>query len=127
MATNQPDVNRGTTTQSQVEAINTYIGAATDIHYFYTCFHDDAEECDCRKPAPGLILRAALDLELDVHRSFMVGDRWRDISAGQIAGCQTFFIDHGYSEKQPKLPFTKVYSLIEATKLILEYPDDQFS
>jgi len=119
VVTNQPDVARGITTRSQVDLINTYIGAITGIEYFYTCFHDDVDLCSCRKPAPGLIYQAALDLQLDVLKSFMLGDRWRDISAGQAAGCKSFFIDYSYPEKQPSLPFTRVSSLNEAAKLIV--------
>lgn len=119
VVTNQPDVARRVTSQAHVEAINTYIGSATNIEYFYSCFHDDANQCECRKPSPGLLLRAAKDLGLCIHKSFMVGDRWRDISAGQSAGCQTFFIDYSYPEQMPKMPFTKVSSLLEAVNLMV--------
>jgi D-glycero-D-manno-heptose 1,7-bisphosphate phosphatase len=119
VVTNQPDVARGVTSQSQVDAVNTYIGSITNIEYFYTCFHDDVDKCDCRKPAPGLIKRAAAELKLDVASSYLVGDRWRDIAASQAAGCKPFFIDYSYDEKQPILPFTKVSSLIEAVETII--------
>lgn len=117
--TNQPDVARGVMTQSQVEAINTHIGFVTDIKHFYTCFHDDADMCDCRKPAPGLIYRASHELDLSVSHSYLVGDRWRDISAGNAAGCQTLFIDYKYSERAPKMPFRRVFSLLEAVHFIV--------
>ena len=119
VVTNQPDVARGKTTQLQVEAINTHIRMATHIKYFYTCFHDDIDLCACRKPAPGLIYRASNELGISVKDSFMVGDRWRDIAAGQSAGCQTFFIDYSYSELQPKMPFRRVSSLLEAAQLMV--------
>jgi len=119
VVTNQPDVARGRVTQSQVEAINARIGAATKIEFFYTCFHDDADFCDCRKPSPGLIYRAVDDLDLVVKDSFMVGDRWRDIAAGQAAGCKNLFIDYSYLEKRPVGPFRRVSSLIEAAYLII--------
>jgi D-glycero-D-manno-heptose 1,7-bisphosphate phosphatase len=119
VVTNQPDVARGDTTQSQVEAINTYIGSVTNIKHFYTCFHDDADMCDCRKPLPGLILRASSELDLNIQESFMVGDRWRDVVAGQLAGCQSFFIDNLYLEKAPKMPYKKVSSLLDAVKTII--------
>ena len=67
----------------------------------YVCFHDDADGCHCRKPAPGLLLDAAHDLGLDVSHSFMVGDRWRDVEAGRRAGCRTVYIDRRYSERPP--------------------------
>lgn len=118
VVTNQPDVARGATTRSRVESINTYIGEATNIKHFYTCFHDDSDLCKCRKPQPGLLLRAAQELNLDIYQSFLVGDRWSDISAGQAAGCQTFFIDYSYPEDQPKMPFIRVKSLFEAVSQI---------
>lgn len=119
VVTNQPDVARGGMNHSQVEAINNYVGLITDIKNFYTCFHDDTDFCACRKPSPGLIYRASRELDLSLHESFMVGDRWRDVSAGQAAGCQTFFIDYSYAEKMPKLPYRKVSSLLEAVNLMV--------
>ena len=119
VVTNQPDVARGVTSKLDVEEINAFIGSATDIQYFYTCFHDDVNQCDCRKPSPGLLLQASKDLGLDTCKSFMVGDRWSDILAGQSAGCQTFFIDYSYPEQKPKEPFTQVSSLLEAAHLMV--------
>jgi D-glycero-D-manno-heptose 1,7-bisphosphate phosphatase len=118
--TNQPDVARGDTTQSQVQGINAYIGSATNIKHFYTCFHDDADMCDCRKPLPGLLYRATYDLNLSLKDSFMVGDRWRDIGAGNAAGCRSFFIDQSYDERRPELPYIRVDSLLSAAELITE-------
>ena len=127
VVTNQPDVARGTTTQESVEAINSYLGRELGVEHFFTCLHDDLQGCDCRKPKPGLLKKAALELDLDLQNSFMVGDRWRDIAAGQAAGCKCYFIDYEYAEKSPDFPFTKVFSLINATGLILENPDDTFN
>ena len=117
--TNQPDVARGKTTQSKVDEINSIIGKAVQLKYFYICPHDDSDNCKCRKPAPGLIQLAASELGIDVAKSYFVGDRWRDIAASQSAGCQAFFIDCSYPEKQPEMPFTRVSSLIEAAHLIV--------
>ena len=119
VVTNQPDVARGKATKFQVDEINSYIGALLGIEHFYTCLHDDAEGCKCRKPSPGLIKQAEFELNLNLASSFLVGDRWRDISAGQLAGCATFFIDYSYPEKQPHKPFTRVSSLLEAANLIV--------
>jgi D-glycero-D-manno-heptose 1,7-bisphosphate phosphatase len=116
--TNQPDVARGIVTREQVEEINTHIGVKTGIEYFYTCYHDDMDKCPCRKPAPGLIHLASSELDINLDKSFVVGDRWRDISAGQAAGCKTFFIDYSYSEKRPDAPFIIVSSLLEAANLV---------
>jgi D-glycero-D-manno-heptose 1,7-bisphosphate phosphatase len=119
VVTNQPDVARGETTKNQVSSINSHIGNIALIEHFYTCFHDDVDKCICRKPLPGLILRAAKDLGLSLSESFLVGDRWRDIAAGQAAECKSFFIDYSYPEEMPKMPFTKVSSLLEAVFIMV--------
>ena len=126
IVTNQPDVGRGVVSQKSVTAINSFLEYELGIEHSYTCFHDDLQGCNCRKPKPGLLQNAARDLRLDLQRSFMVGDRWKDIAAGQAAGCNCFFIDYQYAEKSPVLPFMKVSSLIEATRIILENSDDNF-
>jgi D-glycero-D-manno-heptose 1,7-bisphosphate phosphatase len=118
--TNQPDVARGITRMEAVEAINGYLGSHLPIDAFRTCYHDSGDGCDCRKPLPGSILAAASQYGIDLSKSVMVGDRWRDIEAGQAAGCHTIFIDYGYREKQPETAVVRVASLREAADLILE-------
>ena len=118
IVTNQPDAARGLVTVESVVEINDYLKLELGIAHVYTCFHDDTDECNCRKPQPGLILRAAKDLAIDLSASSLVGDRWRDISAGQAAGCETYFIDNLYSEEQPRKPYTTVSSLLEAVELL---------
>ena len=119
VVTNQPDVARGKTTNAQVEEFHEVIQSKLGIQHFYTCFHDDSDACFCRKPSPGLILQAANSLNLDIGSSYMIGDRWRDIEAGNEAGCKTIFIDHAYDEKQPQDYYLKVGSLLEASSFIL--------
>ncbi len=65
---------------------------------FLVCYHDDADQCDCRKPKPGLICRAAHKYGLDLSRSWIVGDRWKDVAAGHAAGLKTIFVDYRYNE-----------------------------
>lgn len=120
VVTNQPDVARGTAKKETVEAINASLGAVLPIDEFRTCFHDTSDGCDCRKPLPGSLLAAAALHDIDLNSSFMVGDRWRDIEAGQAAGCRTVFIDYGYNEKQPQSVDYRVSSLGEAADIILE-------
>ncbi len=119
VVTNQPDVARGTQERSEVEAINNHLAAALPIDEFVVCYHDDDAECECRKPKPGGILDAAARLGIDVKSSFLIGDRWRDIEAGQRAGCSNYFIDYGYAERQPVRPFSRVHSLAEAVRGIV--------
>jgi len=119
VVTNQPDVARGKTSIKAVESINQFLIERLAINEIISCYHDDHENCDCRKPKPGSLIMAALKYNIDLSKSFMVGDRWRDIEAGQNAGCRTFFIDYQYNEKQPTNPTHKVASLPDAVKIIL--------
>jgi D-glycero-D-manno-heptose 1,7-bisphosphate phosphatase len=119
VVTNQPDVARGTTPMTVVEEINNYLASCLPIDEFRTCYHDSGDGCDCRKPLPGALLAAAKQHEIDLCKSYMVGDRWRDTEAGQRAGCRTIFIDYGYPEKQPESTDFLVRSLVEASQIIL--------
>ena len=102
--TNQPDVARGTQTREAADAISQAVGRAMSLEALLACYHDDAAACRCRKPAPGLIEAAAARYGIDLSRSFMVGDRWRDIEAGRRAGCRTLFLDYDYREAKPMPP-----------------------
>lgn len=119
--TNQPDIARSKMSIDSVEEMHEEIRRRTGIENFYTCPHDDEDHCKCRKPRTGLLLKASQDLGLNLSRSFLVGDRWKDIQAGHSAGCyQCFFIDYGYNEVTPNSPFFVVSSLLEASRQILE-------
>ena len=119
VVSNQPDVSRGKTTKEDVEAINAALRAQLPLNEIRTCYHDDADQCSCRKPAPGMLLEAALAHKLDLSASFIVGDRWRDVEAGFRAGCKTVFLDRGYREKRPAHADGVVRSLPEAVAWIL--------
>jgi len=119
VVTNQPDVARGTTPMAAVEEINNYLYSCLPIDEFRTCYHDSGDGCDCRKPLPGAIMAAAIQHGIALGGSYMIGDRWRDIEAGQRAGCKTIFIDYGYDEKQPESVNYRVRSLKEASQFIL--------
>jgi D-glycero-D-manno-heptose 1,7-bisphosphate phosphatase len=98
VVTNQPDVARGTATLASVEAINLEIAAQLGVDAVYTCPHDDADGCDCRKPKPGLLKRAASEHGVDLAGSYMLGDRAKDIACGKAAGVRTIFLDARYAE-----------------------------
>jgi D-glycero-D-manno-heptose 1,7-bisphosphate phosphatase len=119
VVTNQPDVARGTTPKALVDAIHDRLTSELPLDAVFACLHDDCDGCDCRKPLPGLITRAAQELQIDRTASFLVGDRWRDIEAGQRAGCRTVFVDHHYDEPQPRSYDFRVTSLPEAAEIIL--------
>jgi D-glycero-D-manno-heptose 1,7-bisphosphate phosphatase len=96
--TNQPDVSRGTQSRQVVESMNALVQSRLPVHEIFVCYHDNSDDCDCRKPKPGLILQAAKKYGLDLSLSWMVGDRWKDIAAGQAAGLKTVFLDYHYAE-----------------------------
>jgi D-glycero-D-manno-heptose 1,7-bisphosphate phosphatase len=121
VVTNQPDLSTGRQSRSTLDALHAGLLRELAIDAIKVCPHTDVARCACRKPAPGLILESAEELDIDLSRSFMVGDRWRDMAAGQAAGCkQVFFIDYGYLEQRPIAPFTVVTSLASAVELIID-------
>jgi len=125
VVTNQPDVGRGTQKQATVEAINhrllTLIPTLDRIEVCYAPGRDQPHPDNHRRtPAPGMLIDAAVALNLDLELSWMIGDRWGDIDAGHAAGCRTILIDHGYKERAPDhVPEFTVTSLTEATGIIL--------
>ena len=120
VATNQPDVATGVQRLDVVEAMHERLRVAGICDEIMVCYHTDADDCDCRKPKPGMLINAAGKWQIDLARSFMVGDRWRDVAAGKAAGCHTFFIDYKYRERCADNPDTVVTSLEEASGLILQ-------
>ncbi len=119
IATNQPDVARGLVDRKTVQDIDAFLGSRIPLDDVRVCYHDDRDGCDCRKPKPGMLLTAALDWDIDLAGSFMVGDRWRDVEAGRRAGCKTVFIDHNYSEQRPSGMNFETDSLAAAADWIL--------
>jgi len=119
LVTNQPDIARGTVAAGEVAEMHARLGRYLKLDDIRMCPHDDAAQCDCRKPKPGLLVDAARAWDIDLRASYVVGDRWRDVEAGQRAGCRSLFVDYGYRERQPEGPFLRVRSLAEAANWIL--------
>jgi len=117
--TNQPDIATEKITYTFVESVHNLLREELQLNHFYVCPHVDTDHCECRKPKAGMIYNAAKDLGLDLYSSFLVGDRWKDIQAGQAAGLTSFFIDNKYAERMPDQPYFSVNSLFEAVNLIL--------
>jgi D-glycero-D-manno-heptose 1,7-bisphosphate phosphatase len=117
MVTNQPDIARGKIELISVQKVNTDIRDALCLDDVRLCPHD-GDCCECRKPKPGMILDSARHFGVDLSRSVMVGDRWRDIAAGVNAGVKTVFVDHHYDEEQPERPDFICHSLFEAVPFI---------
>lgn len=121
VVTNQPDLARNQQTRKGLNEIHAALNAALPIDAIYVCDHDSGDECDCRKPKPGMLLAAARDFHIDLTRSFLIGDRWRDVEAGARGGCRTVFLDFGYQERGPETPpHVTVNNLAEGVDWILK-------
>jgi D-glycero-D-manno-heptose 1,7-bisphosphate phosphatase len=121
VATNQPDVGRGTLRREAVEELHAYLLRTLPLDRIEVSYAAGGENPpdEYRKPRPGMLLRAARELGIDLTRSFMVGDRWRDIDCGYAAGCRTVLIDYHYAEELRQLPDHRVKDLVEAADWIL--------
>ena len=137
VVTNQAGVARGYFDETFVHEAHAHLGAVmraagAEIAGFYHCpHHVDAtvaayrQACDCRKPAPGMFLRAARELDLDLPRSYGVGDRWHDVQAAQAAGAVAVMVRSGYGATELARPTNDVTpahvadTLIDATTWIL--------
>ena len=140
VVTNQSGVARGMLKEAFVEEVHQIIqsqladiGEALDGHYY--CPHEPSAsieafrvDCDCRKPKPGMVTRAARDLGLDVERSVVVGDKWSDIRLANQAGARGVLVRTGYGRSQEQNPQeglsadAVVDTLMDAVNWILRYP-----
>jgi D-glycero-D-manno-heptose 1,7-bisphosphate phosphatase len=112
VVTNQSAVARGLLSEEDLERVHGRLLAllgeeGATLDGIYHCPHHPEHgappyrrACDCRKPKPGLVLRAACDLGLDLARSYMVGDRMRDLQAGRAAGTRTILVLTGYGRDE---------------------------
>ena len=118
VVTNQPDVARGTQTVAVIEAMHDKLRSELVIDDIITCFHDDVDACECRKPKPGMLIDAIRRHGIDPSRSFMVGDRWRDVSAGRLAGCTTILVGPEWETPMADAPDLRARDLREAVGMI---------
>jgi D-glycero-D-manno-heptose 1,7-bisphosphate phosphatase len=106
LVTNQSAVGRGLSSLETAQDINDRLvdlihHSGGQLDAVYMCPHRPDDGCFCRKPKPGLLLQAAKDLSLDLHRSWMIGDAWSDVQAGQMAGVrQTILLKTGRGREQ---------------------------
>ena len=119
VVTNQPDVARGRVSRADVEAMHTHLRQALPVDDIRACYHDDDDQCACRKPSPGMLYAAAVERDIQLPASYLVGDRWRDIAAGQRAGCTTILVDAGHDESTRSEPKARMHDLPDAAAWIL--------
>ena len=134
IVTNQSAVGRGIVPLEIAQEINdilvqTIRDQGSKIDKVYLCPHSPDDDCDCRKPKPGLLLRAAKELSLDLKRSWMIGDAWSDVQAGQSAEVRgTIIVRTGRGADQLSLlqptgikDFLVCDDLSHALKIILDH------
>jgi D-glycero-D-manno-heptose 1,7-bisphosphate phosphatase len=97
VVTNQSVIGRGLASHAEVDIIHAHLreamlGAGVQRLSIYVCPHAPKDGCECRKPRPGLLLRAASELNLDLKRSVMIGDSITDAQAGMAAGCYPILV-----------------------------------
>lgn len=125
--TNQPDLGRGLISDTDIEAMHYQLKLSAPIDAIYVCGHIGSDGCECRKPKPGMILRAEVEHDVDLTRSWLIGDRWVDIAAANEVGVKAVLVEHGYSMSSTSAggpPYlldieAKVRDLASAAKLIL--------
>ena len=117
-ATNQPDVARGLVDLAEVNAMHDRIMHELSLDEIQVCFEVEGPQTHRYKPRPGMLLDAAAAHGIDLERSYMIGDRWRDVDAGRAAGCFCIFIDCGYAEDLRQRPDVIVPNVLAAANLI---------
>lgn len=137
MITNQSGVAKGFFKEENVYLMQRTIRSkllkyGVELDGFYYCPHLPGaaveqydQDCKCRKPKPGLILRAAREFNINIDKSWMIGDILDDVEAGRRAGCKTIFINNGNETEwvinPERLPDFEVTNLEEATEIILKH------
>ena len=121
IATNQPDVARGLVKKEIVENFHQDLLSTFPLDAIKVCYETEQSGSGFYKPQPGMLLEAGNFFDIDLTKSFMVGDRWRDIGCGRAAGCFTIFIDYGYAEPLTEIPDATCQGLREAVPIILRH------
>ena len=121
VVTNQPDVARGLQRRDVVEAMHQRLRDELPLDDIKACYEAETPASACYKPKPGMLLEAARERNIDLSRSYMVGDRWRDVGCGRAAGCFTIFIDGDYIEALREAPDVTCADLREAAHVILRH------
>jgi D-glycero-D-manno-heptose 1,7-bisphosphate phosphatase len=104
VVSNQSGIGRGYYGPNELRAVQNRIEADLKTNGiifdgFYFCPHAPEDQCTCRKPEPGLLLQASLDMNIGLDQSWMIGDKLSDVAAGQRAGCRSILLDMNHASK----------------------------
>ena len=113
---NQPDISRGKLAQSELDKMTDMLFKELNIDDVFYCIHDDDNDTGCRKPAPGLFYTAQKKDNIDLNKSFMIGDTWKDVEAAKNAGISMILIRKDYNKEL--VVENDVQNLSEAVSLI---------
>jgi len=116
--TSQPDISRGNLKLEDLEKMHKIILETLPVDEIKFCPHDDKDNCQCRKPKPGLIIEAAKKWSVDLKKSYVIGDTWKDMGAGKAADCKTILIRRNYNKDLKENYDFEVKNLKEAVKTI---------
>jgi histidinol-phosphate phosphatase family protein len=132
VVSNQSGMGLGYFGEKELQAVSVHLdrllGAyGIKLHAFYYCPHVEGT-CNCRKPLPGLLLRAASDYDIDLSGSWMIGDILNDVEAGRRAGCRTILVDNGNETEwrmdELRIPHHHVKDMRGAAKAVLSQKND---
>ncbi len=116
VVSNQPDVARGLLTADALSEMHELLCRACPVDGVHVCIHDDSDNCSCRKPKPGLILKVARERHINLSASYLIGDSWRDVGAALAAGCRPVLLRRPYNEGV--VSPLEAFTLAEAVDLI---------
>ena len=116
LITNQPDVSRKKNTKENVLKINNFLLKKLPIKKIYTCYCEN-KKCRFRKPNNGMLIKASKKYKINLSKSFVVGDRWKDVNAGKSSKCTTIFINKKYNEKIRIKPDYYIKSFYQLKKI----------
>lgn len=131
LITNQSGIERGYFPESQVHEVHDILRAELARHHakldaIYFCPHRPDTGCECRKPRPGMLLRAQQDLEIDLTRSYMIGDKYLDVGTAHAAKARSVLVMTGYGRAEyeenkdlPEQPDFVAENLLVAVESIL--------
>jgi histidinol-phosphate phosphatase family protein len=128
IVSNQPGIALGYFKEDELKGVeekikNSLLQNKVNLNGFYYCPHAPDDNCNCRKPRPGMLFKAAKDLEIDLSKSWMIGDILNDVEAGRMSDCRTILIDNGNETEwiwnRERMPHFIANNLKAASEIIM--------